>query len=94
MSMVMVGTGELNCLKRLLLAYGMYSQLTRYGSHMLTHMALGLLFLGKGRFSLGTSNSAIACIVAAFYPHFLVLLSDHRAYLPALRHLWVLVVEP
>lgn len=94
MGMVMVGTGELNCLKRLRLAHGMQSQLTRYGSHLATHMALGLLFLGEGRFSLGTSDSAIACMVAAFYPKFSVLSSDNRAYLPALRHLWVLAVEP
>lgn len=90
----MVGTGELSCLKRLRLAHGMYSQPVRYGSHMATHMALGLLFLGEGRFSLGNSDSAIACIVASFYPHFPALSSDNKGYLPALRHLWVLAVEP
>ncbi|EJD04906.1 uncharacterized protein FOMMEDRAFT_105091 [Fomitiporia mediterranea MF3/22] len=94
MGMVMVGTGELSCLKRLRLAHGMYNQPIRYGSHMATHMALGLLFLGGGRFSLGTSDAAVACMVAAFYPHFPALSSDNRAYLPALRHLWVLAVEP
>lgn len=90
----MVGTGELSCLKRLRLAHGMYNQPIRYGSHMATHMALGLLFLGGGRFSLGNSDAAVACMVAAFYPHFPDLSSDSRAYLPALRHLWVLAVEP
>ncbi|OCB86061.1 hypothetical protein A7U60_g6959 [Sanghuangporus baumii] len=94
MGMVMVGSGELSCLKRLRLAHGMYNQPIRYGSHMATHMALGLLFLGEGRFSLGNSDAAVACMIAAFYPHFPALSSDNRAYLPALRHLWVLAIEP
>ncbi|KAI5119343.1 hypothetical protein M0805_004020 [Coniferiporia weirii] len=94
MGIVMVGTGELTCLKRLRLAHGMYNQPIRYGAHMATHMALGLLFLGEGRFSLGNSDASVACMIAAFYPHFPALSSDNRAYLPALRHLWVLAVEP
>ncbi|KAH8112116.1 hypothetical protein DFH11DRAFT_1788437 [Phellopilus nigrolimitatus] len=94
MGIVMVGTGEISCLKRLRLAHGMYNQPIRYGSHMATHMAIGLLFLGGGRFSLGNSDASVACMIAAFYPHFPALSSDNRAYLPALRHLWVLAVEP
>ena len=94
MGMVMVGSGELSCLKRFRLAHGMYNQPIRYGSHMATHMALGLLFVGEGRFSLGNSDAAVAAMVAAFYPHFPALSSDHRSYLPALRHLWVLAIEP
>lgn len=94
MGIVMAGTGELNCLKRLRLAHGMFNQPTRYGAHMATHMALGLLFLGGGRFTLGNSDASIACMIAAFYPHFPALSSDNRGYLPALRHLWVLATEP
>ncbi|KAI6022871.1 hypothetical protein BKA83DRAFT_463602 [Pisolithus microcarpus] len=74
--MVMAGTGEISCLRRLRYAYGMYHQAFRYGVHVATHLSLGLLFLGAGRFTLGTSNAAIA------------------SYLQALRHLWVLAVEP
>lgn len=94
MGIVMAGTGELNCLKRLRLAHGMFNQPTRYGAHMATHMALGLLFLGGGRFTLGNSDASVACMIAAFYPHFPALSSDNRGYLPALRHLWVLATEP
>ncbi|KLO17751.1 hypothetical protein SCHPADRAFT_994092 [Schizopora paradoxa] len=94
LNMVMAGTGEINCLRRLRYAHGMYNAPIRYGSHMATHMALGMLFLGGGRFTLGSSDAAIACMVAAFFPRFPALSSDNRSYLQAMRHLWVLAVEP
>lgn len=92
--MVMAGTGEITCFRRLRYAYGMYHQAFRYGVHVATHMSIGLLFLGGGRFTLGTSNAAIACMVAAFFPRFHHVSSDNKSYLQALRHLWVLAVEP
>ncbi|PCH43928.1 hypothetical protein WOLCODRAFT_104419 [Wolfiporia cocos MD-104 SS10] len=94
LNMVMAGTGEINCLRRLRYAYGMYNQPIRYGTHLATHMSLGLLFLGGGRFTLGTSDAAIACMVAAFFPKFVHVSSDNKSYLQAFRHLWVLAVEP
>jgi anaphase-promoting complex subunit 1 len=92
--MVMAGTGEITCLRRLRYAYGMYHQAFRYGVHVATHLSLGLLFLGTGRYTLGTSNAAIACMVVAFFPRFHHVSSDNKSYLQALRHLWVLAVEP
>lgn len=92
--MVMAGTGEISCFRRLRYAYGMYHQAFGYGVHVATHMSIGLLFLGGGRFTLGTSNAAIACMVAAFFPRFHHISSDNKSYLQALRHLWVLAVEP
>lgn len=92
--MVMAGTGEITCFRRLRYAYGMYHQAFRYGVHVATHMSLGLLFLGGGRFTLGTSNAAVACMVTAFFPRFHHVSSDNKSYLQALRHLWVLAVEP
>jgi len=55
---------------------------------------MGLLFLGGGRYTLGTSNGAIASMVVAFFPRFHHVSSDNKSYLQALRHLWVLAVEP
>ncbi|KIJ60441.1 hypothetical protein HYDPIDRAFT_43294 [Hydnomerulius pinastri MD-312] len=92
--MVMAGTGEISCLRRLRYAFGMYHQAFRYGVHVATHLSLGLLFLGAGRYTLGTSNAAIACMVTAFFPRFHHVSSDNKSYLQALRHLWVLAVEP
>lgn len=90
----MAGTGEINCLRRLRYSYGMYNQAMRYGTHMATHMSLGLLFLGGGRYTLGSSDAAVACLIAAFFPRFAPVSSDNKSYLQALRHLWVLAVEP
>ncbi|KAG7092158.1 hypothetical protein E1B28_008527 [Marasmius oreades] len=99
LSMVMAGTGEITCLRRLRYAYGMYTSTMyhpafKYGIHVATHQSLGLLFLGGGRFTLGTSNAAIACMIAAFFPRSHSMSSDNKSYLQALRHLWVLAVEP
>jgi anaphase-promoting complex subunit 1 len=97
--MVMAGTGEISCFRRLRYAYGMYQQTMlgqpfKYGIHMATHMSIGLLFLGGGRFTLGTSNAAIACMTTAFFPRFHQTSADNKSFLQALRHLWVLAVEP
>jgi len=95
----MAGTGEITCFRRLRYAFGVYQQALshqpfKYGIHMATHMAIGLLFLGGGRFTLGTSDAAIACMVTAFFPRFNHMSSDNKSYLQALRHLWVVAVEP
>ncbi|KAF7297086.1 APC1-C domain-containing protein [Mycena indigotica] len=99
LSMVMAGTGEISCLRRLRFAYGMYTSSMyhpsfKYGTHVATHMSLGLLFLGGGRFTLGTSDAAIASMVTAFFPRAHHLSSDNKSFLQALRHLWVMAVEP
>ncbi|TFK24896.1 anaphase promoting complex subunit 1 [Coprinopsis marcescibilis] len=97
--MVMAGTGEISCLRRIRFSYGIFQQNLyhpnfRYGVHLATMQSLGLLFLGGGRYTLGTSDAAIACMVAAFFPRSHVAPSDNKCYLQALRHLWVLAVEP
>ena len=94
LTMIMAGTGEVNTFRRLRYAYGMYNHPIRYGSHVATHMSIGILFLGGGRYTLGTSNAAIASMIAAFYPRFAHLSSDNKSYLQAYRHLWTLAVEP
>ncbi|KAF8627589.1 hypothetical protein AX17_006162 [Amanita inopinata Kibby_2008] len=99
LSMIMAGTGEITCFRRLRYAYGTYQQTMyhhslKYGIHMATHLSLGLLFLGGGRYTLGTSNAAIACMVTAFFPRFAPISFDNKCFLQALRHLWVLAVEP
>jgi anaphase-promoting complex subunit 1 len=61
---------------------------------MATHMAIGFLFLGAGRYTLSTSNRAIGALVCALYPHFPITPTDNRYHMQALRHLYVLAVEP
>ena len=81
LNMIMAGTGEINCLRRLRYAFGLYHLPVRYGTHVSIHMSLGLLFLGGGRYTLGTSDAAIAALVTAFFPRFkcpLCLLADRK----------------
>lgn len=97
--MVMAGTGDIPTLRRIRQSYGvfesnMYHHSFRYGVHLANMQSLGLLFLGGGRSTLGTSDAAIAGMVAAFFPRSHVTAADNKCYLQALRHLWVLAVEP
>ncbi|XP_036402941.1 anaphase-promoting complex subunit 1 [Megalops cyprinoides] len=93
-SMVMAGSGNLRVLQLCRFLHKRTSGEMNYGFHMAHHMALGLLFLGGGRYTLSTSNSAIAALLCALYPHFPAHSTDNRYHLQALRHLAVLAAEP
>ncbi|ETN41309.1 uncharacterized protein HMPREF1541_03244 [Cyphellophora europaea CBS 101466] len=90
---VMAGSGDLIVMRRLRSLHGRTDKDTPFGSHMAAHMALGVLFLGGGTMTFGTSNLAIASLCIAFYPLFPGDVLDNKAHLQALRHLWVLAVE-
>ncbi|CED85374.1 Anaphase-promoting complex (APC), subunit 1 (meiotic check point regulator/Tsg24) [Phaffia rhodozyma] len=90
---VMSGTGELSVLSRLRLAHGSLDRESNYGFHSAIHMALGLLFLGGGKHTLGSSNQAIASMVCAFFPTFNITENENRSYPQPFRHLWALAVE-
>ncbi|PWY98842.1 hypothetical protein BCV70DRAFT_192804 [Testicularia cyperi] len=94
LSLVLAGSGDVDLLRHLRRAHGDADAETSYGTHMATHMALGLLFLGGGRFTIGTSDLAIAALAIALMPPFPRSSSDNRAHLQAFRHLWILAVEP
>ncbi|XP_056147337.1 anaphase-promoting complex subunit 1 [Lampris incognitus] len=94
LSMVMSGSGNLKVLQLCRFLHKRTSGEMNYGFHMAHHMALGLLFLGGGRYTLSTSNSAIAALLCALYPHFPAHSTDNRYHLQALRHLGVLAAEP
>lgn len=94
LAVVMSGTGELNVLRRLRVSHGQEGAGVNYGTHMAMHMACGILFLGRGHYTLGNSNLAIAAMSIAFFPRFLASPGDNKAYPQAFRHLWALAVEP
>lgn len=91
---VMAGTGDLIVFRRLRSLHGHVSADTPYGSHMAAHMAIGMLFLGGGTYTLGTSNLGIAALLCSFYPVFPTTVLDNKCHLQAFRHLWVLAAEP
>lgn len=91
---VMAGTGDLALFRRLRSLHGRADGDTPYGSHMAAHMAIGILFLGGGSYTLGTSDLAIASLLCSFYPIFPTTVLDNKCHLQAFRHLWVLAAEP
>ncbi|XP_076314205.1 anaphase promoting complex subunit 1 isoform X2 [Tachypleus tridentatus] len=97
LAMVMAGSGDLEVMRicrHLRTRIGQANSYVLYGSHMATHMALGLLFLGGGRYTLSTRPEAIGALICAFFPKFPTHSNDNRYHLQALRHLYVLAVEP
>ncbi|OJJ34252.1 hypothetical protein ASPWEDRAFT_113076 [Aspergillus wentii DTO 134E9] len=91
---VMAGTGDLALFRRLRSLHGRVDADTPYGSHMAAHMAVGMLFLGGGSHTLGTSDLAIASLLCSLYPIFPNTVLDNKCHLQAFRHLWVLAAEP
>ncbi|KAK9884562.1 hypothetical protein WA026_007405 [Henosepilachna vigintioctopunctata] len=96
-AMIMAGTGNLEVMRlvrHLRKRVGISSSaVVTYGSHLAIHMALGLLFLGGGRYTLSNSPSSVAALVCAFYPKFPTHSNDNRYHLQAFRHLYVLAAE-
>ncbi|KAI9826962.1 MAG: Anaphase-promoting complex subunit 1 [Phylliscum demangeonii] len=91
---VMAGSGDLDIFRRLRSLHGRTDVETPYGSHLTTHMAIGLLFLGGGSHTVGTSDLAVASLLCAFYPQYPISVHDNSSHLQAFRHLCVLAVEP
>lgn len=90
----MAGTGDLAVFRRLRSLHGRVDADKPYGSHMAAHMAIGMLFLGGGTYTLGTSDLATASLLLSFYPIFPMTVLDNKCHLQAFRHFWVLAAEP
>ena len=92
-STVMAGSGDLTVFRRFRKLHGRTEADVPYGSHLAAHMAIGVLFLGGGSCTFGTSNIAIASLLCAFYPLFPNNVLDNKSHLQAFRHFWVLAAE-
>ncbi|KAK4556336.1 Anaphase-promoting complex subunit 1 [Recurvomyces mirabilis] len=90
---IMAGTGDLQTFRYLRRLHGRTDAETPYGSHMAAHLAMGVLFMGGGTYTFGTSNLAIASLICAFYPLFPADVHDNRVHLQAFRHFWVFAAE-
>lgn len=93
LSCVMAGSGNLSCLRMLRVLRRRADNDIPYGFHMAISMAIGLLFLGGGRLTLGTSKATLATLVASIFPRFPLTPTDNRYHLQAFRHLYVLAAE-
>lgn len=96
LAMIMAGTGNEEVMRICRYLRSRISQVNvvLYGSHMATHMALGLLFLGGCRYTLSSSPEAVAALICAFFPKYPIHSNDNRYHLQAFRHLYVLAAEP
>jgi anaphase-promoting complex subunit 1 len=92
-AVVMAGTGDLTVFRYLRRLHGRTDAETPYGSHMAAHLAIGVLFLAGGTYTLGTSDLAVASLITAFYPLFPTDVHDNRVHLQAFRHLWIFAAE-
>ncbi|XP_030854571.1 anaphase-promoting complex subunit 1 [Strongylocentrotus purpuratus] len=94
LAMVMAGTGDVELLR---VARGLRSRVHNdisYGNHMACSMAIGLLFMGGGRYTLSTSQESVAALITSLFPCFPGNSKGNRYHLQALRHLYVLAAEP
>jgi anaphase-promoting complex subunit 1 len=91
--MVMAGSGNLSTLEKLIAMRSMFGDDMNYGCHMAWSMSLGLLFLGNGTCTIGTSKKAVAAMFCSFFPLYPSSATDNRYHLQALRHMWVLAIE-
>lgn len=94
LSCVMAGSGDLDCLRifRELRSKVDGDQVT--GSHMAVGMAIGMLFLGGGKWSLKRDPMSIACLLMSILPRYPIKATDNQYHLQALRHLYVIAIEP
>nr|CAB3234793.1 anaphase-promoting complex subunit 1-like [Phallusia mammillata] len=91
--LVVAGSGNLKALQICrYLHYSLDGEIN-YGTQMAIHMGLGFLFLGKCRYTLCTTNKAIAALLVSIYPCFPAKSCDNRYHLQALRHMYVLATE-
>ena len=90
---VMAGTGDLHIFRRLRFLHGRTDADTPFGSHLAGHFAIGILFMGGGTHTFGTTNIATASLLCALYPLFPNDVLDNKSHLQAFRHFWVLAAE-
>lgn len=93
LGMVMAGTGDLDSLRILRSLRKCADLETSYGVHMATHMAIGFVFLGGGRYTFSQDSLSIAALLMASFPRFPTSLTDNRCHLQAFRHLYVLAAR-
>ena len=81
LGMVLAGTGDLDAL-RILRGLRKNSEIeTAYGVHMATHLAIGYLFLGGGKYTFRRDKLAVACLLIAAFPRWPTELTDNQVLL-------------
>lgn len=89
----MAGSGDLDVYKKMRLMIARTGHDIHYGNHLAVNMAIGILFMGHGFYTLKTDGVAIASLLCSCFPIFPTSSSDHRTHFQPLRHLWVLAAQ-
>lgn len=92
-SLVMAGSGDIDCMRYARILREKADESTPYGTNLAVNMALGFLFLGGGRKTFSDSPMATACLLISTLPRYPASVSDNRSSLQLLRHLYVLATE-
>jgi anaphase-promoting complex subunit 1 len=92
-AIVAAGTGHAELLGRLRYLRSRTSTDVTFGNHLAYHMAMGILFMGGGRYSFKQDDRSISILLCALYPRFPSAVNDNRTHNQAFRHLWTLAVE-
>lgn len=94
LSIVMAGTGDIECLKiiRVIRKKFQDSKVFHYGFSMAVNMAIGFIFLGYGNYTFNTNDMSIAALLISVYPQFPSAPGENRWHLQALRHFYVLAM--
>jgi anaphase-promoting complex subunit 1 len=93
LALVLAGTGDLDSFRLFRALRWSCDDSVSYGTHMIYGAAIGLLFLGGGKRTLGSNPEDVAMLIAAFFPHYPILSSDNQYHLQALRHMYVLAAH-
>lgn len=93
LAMVLAGSGDLDALRLFNMLRWKCEFEIRYGTHMAFNSAIGLLFLGGGRCTLGRSMEDIAVLAASFFPRFPSTTADNQFHLQAMRHFYVMATK-
>ena len=92
-SLVMAGSGDIDCMRYARILREKADESTPYGTNLAVNMALGFLFLGGGRKTFSDSPMATACLLMSTLPRYPASVSDNRSSLQLLRHLYALATE-
>ncbi|CAD6192547.1 unnamed protein product [Caenorhabditis auriculariae] len=100
MAMVMAGSGDSETLRhaRFLRMHDRIDQwlesTRKHHEQLAVHQAIGMLFMGKGRYCFKDDPLSVALLVVSFFPVLAQNIADNVHYHQPLRFLWVLAVEP
>lgn len=93
LAIVVAGSGDLDTLRRLRVLHMRTTPNMRFLNYAASSLALGMLFMGSGKYAFENLNFAVAALLTAIYPAPSGR-TECDVYLQALRHFWVMAAQP